>query len=197
VRGARWPRLKRPPDRVGDRIIADRDCQEFRVGSGDRTSPGEGLHEALTEEDSELRLGHRPFPWWHFPRLLGSVQDQEQQFQRGFVIGEMPSCPNRAPELRIQGLYGVGGVEDPANIVREGIERDDLAPGPPPALADGGVFPAACVLLKGGERGLAGGRVNGLVDPLQRRSDGLPVLVGDEVEALPQQMDDTGLDGRR
>jgi len=94
-----------------------RDCQEFRVGSGDWTSPGEGLREALSEEDSELRLRHGPFTWRHFPLLLGSVQDQEQQFQGRFVIGKMPSGPNRASELGIQSLDGVrnryekGGAE--------------------------------------------------------------------------------------
>ena len=92
-------------------------------------------------------------------------------------------------------VHLIRGVEDAADIIREGIERDDLAPGAAPALGAGGVCPAPGRVLEGGERGLAGGGVRGLVDALQRGRDHLPVRVGDEVEALPQRMDDTGLDG--
>jgi len=47
--------------------------------------------------------------------------------------------------------------------------------------------------LEGRERRLAGGGVDRPVDPLQRAGHGLAVLVGDEIEAVPQQVDDAGL----
>ena len=47
-----------------------------------------------------------------------------------------------------------------------------------------GVFLAPRVLLKGGERGLAGGRIHGLVYTLQRRCDGLPTRGSAEHEVV-------------
>ena len=62
----------------------------------------------------------------HFDQAHRSVGSSFMAASSG---GKCPPGANRAPELRIQGLYGVGGVEDAADIIREGIKRDDLAPG--------------------------------------------------------------------
>ena len=78
----------------------------------------------------------------HLPLLLGSVQDQEEQLHRRLVGREVAPGADGAAQLGVQGLDGIRGVEDPADLVGEGVERDDLAPGAAPALADGGVFPA-------------------------------------------------------
>ncbi len=61
-----------------------------------------GVHclcEPLTEQDGHLRLGRRPFTGRHFPLFPGPVQDQEQQFQRRVVIGEMPPGADGAAGL--------------------------------------------------------------------------------------------------
>ena len=78
----------------------------------------------------------------------------------------------------------------------ESEERNDLGPGPAPALADGRVFPAPWAGFEGRQRRFAAGRVDRPVDVLQRRRDRLAVLVGDEVQAVAQQMDDAGLNRR-
>ena len=98
--------------------------------------------EALAEENGELGLGHAPLARRHDPLLLGTVQDQEEQLRRRLVAGEMPPGPDRPAELGIQRLDGVCRVQNPSDIAGKGIERDDLSPGAPPALADCRVFAA-------------------------------------------------------
>lgn len=61
-------------------------------------------------------------------------------------------------------------------IGREGTERHDLGPGAPPALSDGPIAAAPVSVLEGAERRLAGGRVNGAMDAIQRRGNGLQHL---------------------
>jgi hypothetical protein len=56
----------------------------------------------------------------HFPVFFGAVQDQKQQFQGGVVVGKMPSGADGAPEFRVQGLYGVGRIDQPAFNARPG-----------------------------------------------------------------------------
>ena len=51
----------------------------------------------------------------------------------------MPTGAHGPAQLRVQGLDGVGGVDDPQNLVGKGEERDDVGLGAPPALADGGI----------------------------------------------------------
>src|SRR3546814_2377012 len=58
---------------------------------------------------------------------------------RSLVAWEVSPGSDRAPELRVKRLDGIGYVDDPAHFVRERKERDDLAPGAPPALADSGI----------------------------------------------------------
>src|SRR4051794_13763981 len=177
-------------------IQVQRDRQEFRVRAGGWTSTGHGPGEALAEEDGELGLGHRPRAGSHPPLLLGPVQDQEQELQGGLVGREVAPRANRPPELGVERLDGIRGVEQAPDLVGKGVERHHLAPGPAPGLADRWILPAPGPLFEGGERGLAGGGVDGAVDVLQRRGHRLAVLVGDEGQALPQQVDDAGLHGR-
>ena len=156
--------------------------------AGRLNQSGHSQCEALAEEDGETGLGHGPLARRHNPLLLGSVQDQEEEFGCGLVTGEMAPGPDRSTQLGIERLYGVCRVQDPPHIAREGVERDDLAPGAPPALADGRIFLAPEALLKGAERGFAGGGIDGSVDALQRGSDRLAVFPGDEIEAVAQQV---------
>src|SRR3954470_18149712 len=49
---------------------------------------------------------------------------------------------DRAAEFRVQGLDGVGRVQQPAHLSGEGIERHHLAPGASPTRGNGRVFAA-------------------------------------------------------
>ena len=151
---------------------------------------GHGPGEALAEEDGELRLGHRPLTRRRLPLLLGAVQDQEEELQRRVVGREMSPGPDGAAELGVQGLDRVGGVDPFSDVLGEGVERDDLGPGAPPALANRRVSAAPFALLESRQGLLGRGGVGGAVDVLQRRGDRLAVLVGGEVEAVAQQMND-------
>jgi hypothetical protein len=76
----------------------------------------------------------------------------------------------------------------------EGVERHDLAPCAPPALGDGRIAATPEAFLEGVEFGFTGFGIDGPVDHLQRGGDGFSILVGDEVEAVTQQMNHAGLD---
>ncbi len=106
------------------------DCQEFRVwGVRFLIAYAHCGREAVREENGELALGHGPIPRRHLPLLLGAVQDQEQQLQCCFIGREMPPGSNRPPELGVQSLDGIRGVDDPPDVSGEGEEGDDLVPG--------------------------------------------------------------------
>lgn len=66
----------------------------------------------------------------------------------------------------------------------------------PPALRYGRVSLAPIARLEGLQRLQAGFCVPGTADGTQRRHDGFPVLVGDELQRVPDQMHDAGLDDR-
>jgi hypothetical protein len=88
----------------------------------------------------------------------------------------------------------IRGVQILTHVTGEGIERNDFRPGSPPALANGGIFPAPEALLEGAERGFAGVGVDGFVNALERSRHRLAVFPGDEIEAVAQKMnDDAGL----
>ena len=71
---------------------------------------GHSQCEALAEEDGELSLGHAPLAWRHDPLLLGTVQDQEEEFGCGLVTGEMTPGANRSAQLGIERLNSIGRV---------------------------------------------------------------------------------------
>ena len=108
----------------------------------------------------------------------------------------MPPSPDRPAELGVQRLYSIGRVDDFPDPLGKGVERDDLRPGAPPALADRGVSAAPFAGFEGGKGFLGRRGVGGAVDVLQRRGNRLAILVGGEIKAVTQQMDDAGLDRR-
>jgi len=79
----------------------------------------------------------------------------------------------------------------------KGEEGNDFAPGPPPALADCWIFLPPYAGFEGRQGGFTVGDVHGAIDGLERRRYSFAILVGDEVEAVTQKMDDAGLDRRR
>lgn len=72
------------------------------------------------------------------PRLLGAVQDREQELERRLVGREGVPGAGRPAQLGVQGLDGAGRMEDPSDVTGEGVEGHHLGPCPLPALADGG-----------------------------------------------------------
>src|SRR4051812_30004317 len=76
----------------------------------------------------------------HPPLLLGPVQDQEQDLRGGPVGREMAPRLDGPPQLGVERLDGVRGVEQPPDLGREGVERHHLTPGPAPARGDGGIL---------------------------------------------------------
>src|SRR5215210_8739968 len=75
----------------------------------------------------------------------------------------------------------------------EGIERHHLAPGSSPAWGNGVVFAAPGAFLKGGQSGLCSFGVHSAVDVFQSRGHGFAILVGHELQAVPEKMDNAGL----
>ena len=53
----------------------------------------------------------------------------------------MPPGSEGAPDLGVQGLNCIRGVDDPPDALWEGKERDDLAPVPPSALSGRRIVP--------------------------------------------------------
>ena len=66
-------------------------------------------------------------------------------------------------------------------------------PVPPPGGRDGGVLGAPGAGLERLERGQTRVGVLGAVDRPQLRDHGLPILPGDEVQGMADQMNDAGL----
>src|SRR4051794_6354895 len=148
----------------------------FVCGSGGCSCSGQGSCEALAEEDGELSFGHTPLTRWHGPLFFRPVQDQEQQLQSCLVGWEMAPGPDRASEFRVQGLDGIGRVQQPAHLGREGIERHHLAPSPSPARGNGRVFGAPGAVLESCQSGLSGCRVHGPVDSFSAAATALRSL---------------------
>jgi hypothetical protein len=71
---------------------------------------------------------------------------------------EVASCAHGPAQLGVQRLHGIRGVEDAADVGREGLERHDLAPGAPPALGDRRIAAAPMPLLEGAERRIKAAR---------------------------------------
>ena len=161
--------------------------------AGFLTLSGHGPCEALSVDYGELRLGHRPLTRRHLPLLLGPVQDKKEELHCRVVAREMAAGADSPAKLGVQCFDSVRRVDDFANFLGEGEERDDLGPGPAPALADGFVFLTPFTLLERRQGLLGSPGIARPIDLLQRGRDGLAVFVGGEVEAVAQEVDDAGL----
>src|SRR5512144_971112 len=98
-------------------------------------------------------------------------------------------------QASMQTLHGIGGVDHLADGRREGEERHDVVPVPPPGLTDGRIPPSPFGLevVEPGARQILGlGAING-ANPWHDR---LAILPAGEGERIADQMDDAGLDRR-
>src|SRR5204862_2199060 len=97
------------------------------------------LRKALAPEYREVIQSLRP-ALYGMP-FLGDVQQRQvQQLDRSFFVGEGAARLDRLAQSHVQRLYGVGRVDDLADIGREREEGHYLLPMPAPELADGAVF---------------------------------------------------------
>jgi hypothetical protein len=109
------------------------------VRAGRLNQSGHGQSEPLTKQDGELGPGHGPLARRHDdPLFFRAVQDQEEELDGGFVTGEMAPGADRPAQLGIERLNGVCRANNAADIAGKRIKRDDLGPGPAPALAIAG-----------------------------------------------------------
>src|SRR3546814_16700690 len=105
---------------------------------------------------------------------------------RSLVAWEVSPGSDRAPELRVKRLDGIGYVDDPAHFVRERKERDDLAPGAPPALADSGITLAPGTGLERHQRLFGSVGICRTVNLLECGCQPLAVFPGHEVHGVTQ-----------
>ncbi len=97
------------------------------------------------------------------------------QLLGGVLGGERAARLDRFPDHPVQALYGVRGVDHPADFRAEGEKRDHLPPGPAPGRGDRGISPAPD-LVEGLQRVPGGlGRL-GAVDVAELRGDRFSVL---------------------
>jgi len=102
--------------------------------------------EALLEEDDELGASTRPVTRTAAPCLLRVADGEIDELERSVVGGERTADLQRLAELEVQGLDGVGGVDDAAYFEGKVEERGPLVEAVAPgadrvreALAPGGV----------------------------------------------------------
>lgn len=82
------------------------------------------------------------------------------------------------------------------NLLREGEEGDDLAPRPAPTLVDSEITLAPFTCFEGGLAFPHSLGIERAVNPLQDTCRRLAMLPGDEVDRVPEKVDDASLDDR-
>ena len=88
----------------------------------------------------------------------------------GLFVGEVPAGLDRFADLAVQPFDGVGGVDGAAQVVGQGVKRDDVLPGRSPG-ADGGGIAGAPLAVEAFELGERGVGVGGGVDRAQPGGD--------------------------
>src|SRR5690606_2550330 len=104
--------------------------------------------DAVTEQYRELVHGCSPVNRGLVPDRLDVAQSQPDQLGGRLVGGEVATGLDHFAQPRIDAFDGVGGVDHPAHLGREGEERHHLRPGAPPGRGDGGVTLAQRAVLE-------------------------------------------------
>ena len=125
---------------------------------------------------------------------LGALDCEPDQSEGGVVVGEVSAGLDRLADLHVQALDGVGGVDDAADLVREGEEGDDPVPGSLPDGERGRARLAVAQAFVELVEHLAGGiGVGRRVDAPQLRGAALALPPGEIAQRLADEMDDAGL----
>ena len=72
--------------------------------------------------------------------VLDVADGQPEQFDHGVVVGEVSAVLDDLSQLVVQRLDRVGRVDDPAQLGREGQERDEPFPGVTPGRDRGRIL---------------------------------------------------------
>ncbi len=121
---------------------------------------------------------HRLLPVFGRAAPVGRDVSQGQPDQLGsrIVAGEVPACPDDLAQSRVDALNRVGRVDHPADLRREGEERNHVAPGPAPTGHHGGGLLAPRAGLEGTEFSLGHFGIGRRVDRTDGRGKRLAVL---------------------
>ena len=94
----------------------------------------------VPKEDRQLGVDHAPVLPPACPFLRNIHHGQIQHFQKAVVCGEHGFGLGHLPELAVEALNGVGGVDQPPDLLGE-LEIDaQIGPILPPGPRDLGVF---------------------------------------------------------
>ena len=141
-------------------------------------------------KNSELVSGGNPFSDMA-ARFFEVAYGQINQLGGGIIGWEAAPGFGGFSDYPVQAFNRVGGIDDLAHRWREGEERDDLLPGPPPAWGDGGIFlaPFGLKIIKGFCRFLV---IHRLINAPQAFGDSLAVFPTAETQGMTHQMHDAG-----
>src|SRR5215218_6704906 len=110
----------------------------------------------------------------------------------GLLVGEVSAGLDRLPDLAVQALDRVGGVDRAAELVGEREERDHVLPAGAPGV-DGRRIAPAPLGVEALELNECGVAVGGGVDRAQRCGDLLAVAVVDVAQRGADEVHDAGL----
>src|SRR5881227_3702270 len=117
------------------------DCQEFRARLSGLTDQSMAAVKRSPKRTAncDLAMDHSR------GGMIHSFSERFKTRKRSLVaassLGKWPLARTARRSLAfIERLDSICGVENPAHIAGEGVERDNLAPGAPPALPDGRIF---------------------------------------------------------
>ena len=127
------------------------------------------LRETIFIKDRELVHSLLPVVRRTAPFGRDVAQRQPDQFAGRIVAGEVPARLDDLAQARVDALYGIGRVDHPTNLRREGKERNHVAPGPAPGRHHGGEPLAPGAPPECGEFGLRSLGVGRRVDRADRR----------------------------
>jgi hypothetical protein len=107
-------------------------------------------------EDRELIHCQFPKAWPLHPFRRDVAQREPNGLRGGFVSREMPTGLDDLPQLRMDALERVGGVDQAADLRRKCEERNHVGPRAAPGRHDGRKLPAPGPALECVQRGTRG-----------------------------------------
>ncbi len=95
------------------------------------TVPGRDFlpyREAIFEHECKLAVHSWPIAGIPRPFFRGCLECQVDQLGGGLITGDVTTDSNGAANCRVQGLYGIGSVNQPADLEGKIEKGDDRAP---------------------------------------------------------------------
>lgn len=142
--------------------------------------------------DGHLGVNQAPVLPASDPLFCNIHHGQIQDFQQAVIGGGHGIGLGDLAQMAVEALNGVGGVDEPAHLLRELEIRAQVGPVGPSGPGDFGVF-LVPAFPKGSQSGLP---VRSGVDRLQIGHEGLQILVGHIFAGITKLVDDAALDFR-